>query len=96
MIADSPRADGLQLELALLSRQGGRDYNEDACGHWHGDAQLCCVVADGAGGMGGGDVASKLVVRHGNQRSRRVDLGMRPDGRRWSSTPAHVRCRSVG
>jgi len=54
----------LQLELALLSRQGGRDYNEDACGHWHGDAQLCCVVADGAGGMGGGDVASKLVVRH--------------------------------
>jgi PPM family protein phosphatase len=53
-----------QVELAILSRQGGRDYNEDACGHWHSDAQLCCVVADGAGGMGGGDVASKLVVRH--------------------------------
>jgi serine/threonine protein phosphatase PrpC len=53
-----------QVELAILSRQGGRDYNEDACGHWHSDHQLCCVVADGAGGMGGGDVASKLVVRH--------------------------------
>lgn len=53
-----------QVELAILSRQGGRDYNEDACGHWHSDSRLCCVVADGAGGMGGGDVASKLVVRH--------------------------------
>jgi serine/threonine protein phosphatase PrpC len=61
VIASSPT---LQVELALLSRQGGRDHNEDACGHWHGDTQLCCVVADGAGGMGGGDVASKLVVRH--------------------------------
>jgi PPM family protein phosphatase len=53
-----------QVELAILSRQGGRDYNEDACGHWHSDTRLCCVVADGAGGMGGGAVASKLVVRH--------------------------------
>lgn len=53
-----------QIELAILSRQGGRPYNEDACGHWHSEHGLCCVVADGAGGHGGGDVASKLVVRH--------------------------------
>jgi serine/threonine protein phosphatase PrpC len=53
-----------QVELAILSRPGGREYNEDACGHWHSDSRLCCVVADGAGGMGGGDVASRLVVRH--------------------------------
>lgn len=53
-----------QVEVAILSRQGGRPYNEDACGHWHSDQRLCCVVADGAGGHGGGDVASKLVVRH--------------------------------
>jgi len=53
-----------QIELAILSRPGGREYNEDACGHWHSEDHLCCVVADGAGGHGGGDVASKLVVRH--------------------------------
>lgn len=54
---------GFQVELAILSRQGGRRYNEDACGHWHSDDHLCCVVADGAGGHGGGDIASKLAVQ---------------------------------
>lgn len=53
-----------QIELAILSRQGGRGSNQDACGHWHTDDRLCCVVADGAGGHGGGDVAAKLVVSH--------------------------------
>lgn len=53
----------MQLELAILSRRGGRSYNEDACGHWHSDSHLCCVVADGAGGHGGGDRASKLAVQ---------------------------------
>lgn len=53
----------MQLELAILSRPGGRTYNEDACGHWHSDDHLCCVVADGAGGHGGGDKASKLAVQ---------------------------------
>ena len=52
------------IELAILSKQGGRDYNEDACGHWHSDTHLCCVVADGAGGHGGGDIASRLAVKH--------------------------------
>ena len=53
-----------QIELATLSRQGGRADNQDACGHWQSKQRLCCVVADGAGGHGGGDIASKLVVRH--------------------------------
>jgi serine/threonine protein phosphatase PrpC len=53
----------LQLEVALLSDRGGRDYNEDACGHWQSERQLCCVLADGAGGHGGGDIASRLAVR---------------------------------
>ena len=53
-----------QIELAVLSRQGGRAGNQDACGHWKSEQRLCCVVADGAGGHGGGDIASKLVVRH--------------------------------
>lgn len=54
----------IQLDLAIISRQGGRNYNEDACGHWNSDHHLCCVVADGAGGHGGGDVASKLAVQY--------------------------------
>ncbi|MGL6110753.1 MAG: PP2C family protein-serine/threonine phosphatase [Rubrivivax sp.] len=53
-----------QIELAILSRKGGRNYNEDACGHWHSHSHLCCVVADGAGGHGGGDIAARLAVRH--------------------------------
>ena len=57
-------APTLAIELAILSRPGGREYNEDACGHWHSERHLCCVVADGAGGHGGGDVASKLAVQH--------------------------------
>ena len=52
----------MQMELATLTRRGGRNYNEDAYGHWHSDSRLCCVVADGAGGHGGGDRASKLAV----------------------------------
>lgn len=53
----------LGLEVALLSEPGGRRYNEDACGHWHSETQLCAVLADGAGGHGGGDVASRLAVQ---------------------------------
>jgi serine/threonine protein phosphatase PrpC len=52
------------VALAILSRVGGRSHNEDACGHWHSERHLCCVVADGAGGHGGGDIASRLAVRH--------------------------------
>ncbi len=53
----------LALEVALLSDRGGRKYNEDACGHWHSKQHLCCVIADGAGGHGGGDIASRLAVQ---------------------------------
>lgn len=53
-----------QLEMAILSRVGGRPHNEDACGHWHSPQYVCCVVSDGAGGHGGGDVASRIAVRY--------------------------------
>ena len=53
----------MELEIAVLSRTGGRAVNEDACGFWPGGDACFCVVSDGAGGPGGGDVASKLVVR---------------------------------
>ena len=53
----------MQLEIAVLSRAGGRQTNQDACGFWSGPGVCFCVVADGAGGHRGGDVASKLVVQ---------------------------------
>lgn len=54
---------GPRVEFATLSRQGQRTYNEDACGYWFSDAGACFIVADGAGGHGGGDVASETAVR---------------------------------
>lgn len=53
----------LAMEIDLMSERGGRRYNEDACGHLQIDDWLCCALADGAGGHGGGDVAARLVVR---------------------------------
>lgn len=54
----------LALEVAILSETGGRHHNEDACGHWHSDRDLCAVLCDGAGGHGGGDVAARTAVSH--------------------------------
>ncbi|MEO7242128.1 MAG: PP2C family serine/threonine-protein phosphatase [Variovorax sp.] len=51
----------MELELVALSKQGARDYNEDVHGHWHDDRYVACLVADGAGGHGGGDVAAFTV-----------------------------------
>lgn len=52
----------MKLEIAVLSKPGGRSRNEDACGYWTSDGGCCWVLSDGAGGHGGGDVASKTVV----------------------------------
>ncbi len=51
----------MQVEIVTLSRQGGRAYNEDVFGQWHDDRYVACLVADGAGGHGGGDVAAATV-----------------------------------
>jgi serine/threonine protein phosphatase PrpC len=52
----------MRLEISVLSKPGGRAANEDAYGIWTGAGVCFCVVCDGAGGQGGGDVASKLAV----------------------------------
>ena len=53
----------MNVQTAMLTAQGGRDYNEDYCGSVElEDESKCWVVADGLGGHGGGDVASKLAV----------------------------------
>lgn len=53
----------LPLQVALLTDRGGRAYNEDACGHWQSGATFCAVLADGAGGHGGGDLAARFAVQ---------------------------------
>jgi len=53
----------MECECRILSRSGGRTTNEDAGGFWSGETSCCAVLSDGAGGHGGGDIASKVIVR---------------------------------
>lgn len=60
---DTPHiAARLPFTIEAISEKGGRANNEDAQGAWQDQQFACCVVADGAGGHGGGDVASQIVV----------------------------------
>lgn len=54
----------LNVEVAMLNDPGGREVNEDACGYWQVGNRMCCVVADGAGGHGGGRQAARLAVEY--------------------------------
>jgi len=51
----------MEVEIVSFTRQGNRDYNEDALGQWNDGRFVACLVADGAGGHGGGDVAAAIV-----------------------------------
>jgi PPM family protein phosphatase len=56
-------AGAIRIEAASFSHQGGRDYNEDTLGDCEAVGALrLFVLADGAGGQGGGDVASRTAV----------------------------------
>ncbi len=52
-----------RLDSATFTHDGGRDYNEDAVGDSdaYGSVKLF-MLADGAGGQGGGDVAAKTAI----------------------------------
>jgi PPM family protein phosphatase len=53
----------MEAEIVAISRDGGRSYNEDVYGHWNDGRYIACIVSDGAGGHGGGTVASETVKR---------------------------------
>lgn len=53
----------MKFSCATVSKRGGRSLNEDYLGcQEFPDGLGCWVVADGLGGHGGGDVASRLAV----------------------------------
>jgi serine/threonine protein phosphatase PrpC len=52
----------LTLATAQVTGIGGRDANQDALGTRACSSLSCFVVADGAGGHRGGEIASSLVV----------------------------------
>jgi PPM family protein phosphatase len=53
----------IQLQVSVVSRTGSRERNEDAVGFWGEAGPFCAVLSDGAGGHGGGDIASQTSVQ---------------------------------
>jgi len=51
-----------RITVVSATSQGAREYQEDACGHWADNARVFAVVADGAGGHGGGADASRVAI----------------------------------
>lgn len=53
----------MNIAVAAFSEQGDRPVNEDAFNFVANDDKGCFILADGAGGHGFGDIASKAVVK---------------------------------
>ena len=75
--AETLRSEAMNVDIAVLSKVGGREVNEDACGYSTSGEFCCCVLSDGAGGHGCGDVASQVAVRTVLQKFRDAPGGSR-------------------
>lgn len=51
------------MTYSVVSKPGSREINEDSAAIIQNEKQICFVVADGLGGHGRGDEASKIVVQ---------------------------------
>lgn len=58
----SPHIEPIRLDCASVSEIGMRSSNQDRIGMTEQDDMCCAVVADGAGGHHGGEIASRVVV----------------------------------
>ena len=54
----------IKCTYSLISRNGGRKVNEDACRVALTKGRLNAVLADGLGGQGDGEIASHLAVEN--------------------------------
>lgn len=52
----------MKLTYCMLSDKGSRTNNEDRVGSYEKDGEYCFVLADGLGGHGNGEIASRTVV----------------------------------
>lgn len=50
------------VKFAMMSDQGSRENNEDSVGMYQDEVAYCFALADGLGGHGKGEVASRLAV----------------------------------
>ena len=50
------------MKFYYCSDAGGRDRNEDSCRVIYDERGMCALVADGLGGHGGGEIASKTAA----------------------------------
>lgn len=49
-------------QTSTISRAGGREVNQDAVGCRTSAGFLCCALADGLGGHGGGELAAQVAL----------------------------------
>ncbi|MBQ7962570.1 MAG: serine/threonine-protein phosphatase [Clostridia bacterium] len=52
------------IDFAVYSNPGAREVNEDYISFFADDDRFCFVIADGLGGEGSGDMASRFVCNH--------------------------------
>ena len=52
----------MSYKIAGVCQRGGRSYNEDCVRYSMNGTGIVCVVADGLGGHGGGEIASAVVA----------------------------------
>ncbi|HEX5489482.1 MAG TPA: PP2C family serine/threonine-protein phosphatase [Rhodanobacteraceae bacterium] len=62
-------------DAAAFSKIGARQANEDSYACWWAGGTFFAAVADGLGGMGGGDHASRYVVDYMKTHAVRPDIG---------------------